>query len=60
MTNTSRVDVEAVDDALYPNFRDAVCWEGTLKAGDTLYIPEKWWHFIKSLSVSFSVSFWWQ
>lgn len=30
-----------------------------LKPGDTLYIPEGWWHYVRGLSVSFSVSCWW-
>ena len=28
--------------------------------GDMLYIPPKWWHHVRSLDVSFSVSFWWE
>ncbi|OAA68397.1 Cupin, JmjC-type [Niveomyces insectorum RCEF 264] len=31
-----------------------------LEPGDTLYIPEGWWHYVRGLSVSFSVSFWWR
>ncbi|EEU40390.1 uncharacterized protein NECHADRAFT_66578 [Fusarium vanettenii 77-13-4] len=34
-------------------------WECVLEPGDTLVIPIGWWHYVKSLSVSFSVSFWW-
>ncbi|EHA54710.1 JmjC domain-containing protein 5 [Pyricularia oryzae 70-15] len=30
-----------------------------LEPGDTLYIPVGWWHYVRGLSVSFSVSFWW-
>jgi hypothetical protein len=30
-----------------------------LEEGEFLYIPVGWWHYVKSLSVSFSVSFWW-
>ncbi|KAK3488089.1 Clavaminate synthase-like protein [Neurospora hispaniola] len=30
-----------------------------LEPGDTLYIPIGWWHYVRGLSVSFSVSFWW-
>lgn len=30
-----------------------------LGPGDTLYIPIGWWHYVRGLSVSFSVSFWW-
>ncbi|KAG5982114.1 hypothetical protein E4U55_002274 [Claviceps digitariae] len=34
-------------------------WECILEEGDTLLIPMGWWHYVRSLSVSFSVSFWW-
>ena len=34
-------------------------WECILGPGDTLLIPLGWWHYVRSLSVSFSVSFWW-
>lgn len=34
-------------------------WECILGPGDTLVIPIGWWHYVRSLSVSFSVSFWW-
>ena len=30
-----------------------------LGPGDVLYIPVGWWHYCRGLSVSFSVSFWW-
>ncbi|KXJ92156.1 hypothetical protein Micbo1qcDRAFT_59948 [Microdochium bolleyi] len=30
-----------------------------LEPGDVLYIPIGWWHYVRGLSVSFSVSFWW-
>ncbi|KAL2130622.1 hypothetical protein VTI74DRAFT_6149 [Chaetomium olivicolor] len=30
-----------------------------LSEGDVLYIPIGWWHYVRGLSVSFSVSFWW-
>jgi mitochondrial division protein 1 len=33
--------------------------ECILGPGDTLLIPIGWWHYVRSLSVSFSVSFWW-
>ncbi|KAM0250056.1 hypothetical protein ACHAQJ_008749 [Trichoderma viride] len=34
-------------------------WECILQPGDTLVIPIGWWHYVRSLSISFSVSFWW-
>jgi hypothetical protein len=33
--------------------------ECILEEGDALYIPIGWWHYVRGLSVSFSVSFWW-
>lgn len=34
-------------------------WDCVLEEGDSLVIPIGWWHYVRSLSVSFSVSFWW-
>lgn len=34
-------------------------FECILEPGDTLLIPVGWWHCVRSLSISFSVSFWW-
>ncbi|PNP38632.1 hypothetical protein TGAMA5MH_09358 [Trichoderma gamsii] len=38
---------------------DVPYWECILRPGDTLVIPIGWWHYVRSLSISFSVSFWW-
>ncbi|KAG9757005.1 Clavaminate synthase-like protein, partial [Aureobasidium melanogenum] len=46
-------------EAQFPLFRDAECIEGVLGPGECLYIPVGWWHFVESLSTSFSMSFWW-
>ncbi|KAH9838186.1 Clavaminate synthase-like protein, partial [Teratosphaeria destructans] len=43
----------------YPLFADAEFVEGILAPGECLYIPLGWWHYVESLSTSFSVSFWW-
>jgi hypothetical protein len=43
----------------YPSFKDANCIEGILGPGECLYIPVGWWHYVESLSTSFSMSFWW-
>jgi lysine-specific demethylase 8 len=60
LKNTSQVDVENPDYVQFPLFRIASYSECILKPGEMLYIPKEYWHFVKSLSVSFSVSFWWQ
>lgn len=59
LSNTSQVDVESPDLENFPLFGNAVYKECILTPGQMLYIPPKHWHFVKSLSVSFSVSFWW-
>lgn len=46
-----RHDVEA--------FRSVPFVDCILEPGDVLYIPIGWWHYVRGLSVSFSVSFWW-
>lgn len=56
--NTSQVEVEAPDLTKFPLFASAEYVEAVLEAGELLYIPLQWWHYIRSLSTSFSVSFW--
>ncbi|KAF1967070.1 Clavaminate synthase-like protein [Bimuria novae-zelandiae CBS 107.79] len=43
----------------YSKFREARYVEGVLGPGECLYIPTGWWHYVRSLTPSFSVSFWW-
>lgn len=62
MSNTSEVDVEAEREVLnkeFPLFGEAEFVETILNEGECLYIPVGWWHYVRSLTVSFSVSFWW-
>lgn len=59
LCNTSRVDVENVNEEEFPLFTQAPYKECILTDGCILYIPPKYWHYVKSLSISFSVSFWW-
>ncbi|KAI7830402.1 hypothetical protein BC939DRAFT_521604 [Gamsiella multidivaricata] len=56
--NTSQVEVENPDLERHPLFAEARYVETILEPGEVLYIPFKWWHYIRSLSTSFSVSFW--
>ena len=60
LCNTSQVDLENPDLEKFPKFHSAPYVECRLKPGEMLYIPPKFWHFVKSLSVSFSVSFWFE
>ena len=62
MSNTSQVEVEgkAEDQATdFPLFQEAKYSETVLGEGELLYIPVGWWHYVRSLEASFSVSFWW-
>ncbi|KAH6673304.1 hypothetical protein B0J14DRAFT_46485 [Halenospora varia] len=70
MSNTSTLDVGFLegwdgdakdrDEAhgMFPLFSEAEYVECILEEGDCLYIPLGWWHYVRSLSPSFSVSFW--
>ncbi|XP_067859150.1 lysine-specific demethylase 8 isoform X2 [Heptranchias perlo] len=57
--NTSQVDVENPDLENFPEFGSADFEECTLNPGEVLFIPVKYWHYVRSLDISFSVSFWW-
>lgn len=62
LRNTSQVDVEKPDHDKFPLFNQILeqsQQELILNPGDMLYIPPKHWHYVRSLDVSFSVSFWW-
>lgn len=60
LKNTSQIDdLENLDETKYPKAAQVPYWEGVLRAGQMLYIPPRCWHYIRSLSLSFSVSFWW-
>ena len=57
--NNSQVDVERPDLERFPLAANLPYWECTLQRGEMLYIPPRFWHHVRSLSISFSVSFWW-
>uniref|UniRef100_A0A8C3WS44 Bifunctional peptidase and arginyl-hydroxylase JMJD5 n=1 Tax=Catagonus wagneri TaxID=51154 RepID=A0A8C3WS44_9CETA len=57
--NTSQVDVENPDVEKFPRFADAPFLACVLCPGEMLFIPVKYWHYVRALDLSFSVSFWW-
>jgi hypothetical protein len=66
MSNTSQIDVAAMElspaedwDEVYPGISEVPYVECILEAGEVLYIPVGWWHYVRSCSVGISVSFWW-
>jgi lysine-specific demethylase 8 len=57
--NMSAVDCEREDFDLHPLARDAAYQEVLLMPGDCLFIPSRVWHYVRSLSTSVSVNYWW-
>ena len=56
--NVSEVDVEAPDAARHPRFAEAQFTEVVLGPGDLLFVPAGVWHYVRSLTTSWSISFW--
>lgn len=60
LRNTSQLDAGRPDYERFPLAKRVKFRSLTLNEGDMLYIPLGWWHYVESLSKSFSVSFWWE
>ncbi|KAI5474739.1 hypothetical protein MNV49_002540 [Pseudohyphozyma bogoriensis] len=65
MTNTSRIDVTLhlshPSLSAFPKFEEEVVpvsMQAVLEKGDLLFMPPGWWHSMKALETSFSVSMW--
>lgn len=57
--NMSELNCEMEDyDGKHPLARDAKFTEVLLLPGDCLYIPSRHWHYVRSLSTSVSVNYW--
>ncbi|KAL5055828.1 hypothetical protein RYX36_036510 [Vicia faba] len=59
LSNSSQVDLDDVDEMKFPKVQDLEFLDCILEEGEMLYIPPKWWHYVRSLTTSLSVSFWW-
>ena len=53
----SQVDLENPDYNKYPLFKKVKIIEVILEPGEMIFIPIGWWHQVKSLNVSISLSF---
>lgn len=55
-TIQSRINIAAPDENQFPNFKNAICEECDLVAGDILFIPSFYWHQVNSedaISINF-------
>jgi len=55
----SPVDVEHPDPKRHPRFARATPREITVRAGELLFIPATWWHYLRAIEPSISLNFWW-
>lgn len=61
LCNTSQIDVgsKKVDLGKFPKYAEARGFHGVLEPGEMLFIPPRAWHYIRSLTTSISMNFWW-
>jgi len=62
LTNTSKagdISLASFSPRAFPRLYRRPFYDVQLDAGDALFIPKGWWHFVKSVSNSISVSYWW-
>lgn len=52
----SEVNIDEFNELKYPKFKEVQFSHVILEPGDVLYIPGKWWHYVKSLETSISVN----
>ncbi|EDW18074.1 bifunctional peptidase and arginyl-hydroxylase JMJD5 [Drosophila mojavensis] len=60
LNNTSQIDAAEPDFERFPLLKGVRFYKLLLQPGDCLYLPPKWWHYVRSETASFSVSFWWE
>lgn len=57
--NMSSVDCERENLDTHPLAKDAKYLEVVLMPGDAIFIPSGEWHYVRSLSTSISINYWW-
>lgn len=58
LNNTCQIDPENLDFNKFPLTKNVKFFKLTLRAGEILYLPKLWFHYVRSLTSSISVSFW--
>jgi lysine-specific demethylase 8 len=56
--NMSQVNCEMEDFDSHPLAKDCEYTEVLLLPGDALFIPSRYWHYVRSLSTSVSINYW--
>jgi hypothetical protein len=56
----SQVDLDHLDGARFPRVKDARYWRVTLRRDETLYLPSRVWHFVRSRGESVAVNVWFE
>ena len=59
MANTATADPEAAEVAATLAQQGATLLSAVVGPGEVLFIPKGWWHHVRSLTPSISLSFWW-
>jgi hypothetical protein len=58
-SNYLNIDIENIDYKKYPLMKEVPIIKVKLEKGDVLYIPDDWWHHVKSgLARNLAISFW--
>lgn len=52
----SKIDLAYPDYEKYPRLKDVHIIDIFLEAGEVLFLPVGWWHYVKSLEISISIS----
>jgi lysine-specific demethylase 8 len=55
----SALDVTRLDFDRFPRARNLQYLEGDVRAGDAIYLPPAWWHFVRSEELNLAVNCWW-
>lgn len=53
---SSEVDINNCSLEKHPKIKDVDFFSVVLEPGDALFIPRKWWHYVRSLETSISIS----
>lgn len=53
----SSIELGAIDLVRFPAFRDVPILEVVLEPGEFLFIPVGWWHWVRALDISVSLTF---